>query len=125
MSIVATIGAGHSPTDLAGGFPTGPQSLLLACAIYRQEKFEQFDAQYAGDFLKRIDAWVFFPAFDATKIRAINARIECKLFLRNGLGNANALQILPDKFAPLHGHDGQYLKDIKPLDISIILRISR
>jgi len=98
---------------------------LLANVIHRQEEFEQFDAQYTGDFLKRIDAWVFFPALDAAEVRAINARIERKLLLGNPLGNANALQILPDKFAPLHGHDGQYLKDIKPLDIFIILRNSR
>jgi len=93
--------------------------------MHRLEEFEQFDAQYASDFLQRIDARIFLPAFDAAEIGAINASIEGKLLLRNSLGNANALQVLPDKFPPLHGHDGQYLKDIKPLDISIILRFSR
>lgn len=125
MPIVAAISAGRGATDLAGGLPTGPQSLLLASVIHGQKEFQQFDAQYASDFLQRIDAGIFFPTLNAAEIGAINARVECKLFLRNGLGNANALQILPDKFSPLHGHDGQYLKDIKPLDISIILRISR
>ncbi len=68
MSLVATASAGRSSIDLAGGFSTGPQTLLLARTVHGLEEFEQFDAQYAGDFLKRIDAWVFFPAFDAAKI---------------------------------------------------------